>query len=442
MRTKKTLAAAFICLLALSPLQAQEKMWTLSECIDYALNENIQVRRAGVSTTIGEINLQQARDNRWPDLSASARESFGWQKETDGASGTTTFNGSNSTSLSLSSGVTLFSGFQAQNDIKKAGINYESLQYSTAETKEAVSLNIMNAYLQVLYAEEQVTNSTNQADATRKGLELASERLQLGAIANSDYLQVKTQLAGDELTLANAVSTLEMAKVTLMQLMELAVDEPFAVARPDIESIISTVVAADPAEVYETALRVKPVVKNASLAREAAIVDLDLARGAYWPTLSLSAGLSTNYMSAADAVTTGSQLNNNLAPSAGLSVSIPIFRNNQTKSSVAKARAYITTAELDETDTRNQLRKEIEQACLDTRSAAVSYEAAIRQHEAALESYNVAEEKYRLGAMNSVDFLLQKTTLTMAESSLLQSKYQMVYSSRIIDFYRGLPLTL
>jgi len=429
-------------MLALSPLRAQEKIWTLSECIDYALNENIQVRRAGVSTAIGEINLQQARDNRWPDLSASVRESFGWQKETDEASGTTTFNGSNSTSLSLSSGVTLFSGFQAQNDIKKAGISYESLQYSTAETKEAVSVNIMNAYLQVLYAEEQVTNSTNQADATRKGLELASERLQLGAIANSDYLQVKTQLAGEELTLANAVSTLEMAKVTLMQLMELAVDEPFAVARPDIESIISTVVAADPAEVYETALRVKPAVKNASLARESAAVDLDIARGAYWPTLSLSAGLSTNYMSAADAVTTGSQLTGNLSPTAGLTASIPIFRNNQTKSSVAKAKAYITTAELDETDTRNQLRKEIEQACLDVRSAAVSYEAALRQREAALESYNVAEEKYRLGAMNSVDFLLQKTTLTMAESSLLQSKYQMVYSSRIIDFYRGLPLTL
>jgi outer membrane protein len=147
-------------------------------------------------------------------------------------------------------------------------------------------------------------------------------------------------------------------------------------------------------------------------------------------------------MSAADAVTTGSQLTGNLSPTAGLTASIPIFRNNQTKSSVAKARAYITTAELDETDTRNQLRKEIEQACLDARSAAVSYEAALRQHEAALESYNVAEEKYRLGAMNSVDFLLQKTTLTMAESSLLQSKYQMVYSSRIIDFYRGLPLTL
>jgi outer membrane protein len=129
-------------MLALSPLRAQEKIWTLSECIDYALNENIQVRRAGVSTAIGEINLQQARDNRWPDLSATARESFGWQNETDGVSGVTTFNGSNSTSLSLSSGVTLFSGFQAQNDIKKAGISYESLQYSTAETKEAVSVNM------------------------------------------------------------------------------------------------------------------------------------------------------------------------------------------------------------------------------------------------------------------------------------------------------------
>ena len=429
-------------MLAFSPLRAQEKTWTLSECIDYALNENIQVRKAGVSTAIGEINLQQARDNRLPDLSASARESFGWQKETDEVSGTTTFNGSNSTSLSLSSGVTLFSGFQAQNSIKRANIDYQSLKYSTEETKEAVSLNIMNAYLQVLYAEEQVANSRNQAEATRGEMALASERLQLGAIANSDYLQVKTQLASEELTLANAVSTLEMARVTLMQLMELPVDEPFAIARPDMGSIISTVVAEDPATVFETALQVKPVVKNASLAREGASADLDIAKAGYWPTLSLSAGLSTNYMSAAEAVTTGSQLTGNLAPSVGLSASIPIFRNNQTKSSVAKAKAYITTAELDEINTRNQLRKEIEQACLDARSASVSYEAAMRQHEAALESYNVAQEKFSLGAMNSIDFLLQKTTLTMAESSLLQAKYQLVYASRIIDFYKGVPLSL
>ena len=125
----------------------------------------------------------------------------------------------------------------------------------------------------------------------------------------------------------------------------------------------------------------------------------------------------------------------------GLSVSIPIFRNNQNKSSVARSRYGITTAELDELNTKNQLRKEVEQAILDAQSAVISYEAALNQHAASLESYNVAEEKFKLGAMNSVDFLIQKTNLTTAESRLLQAKYELVYSYKIIDFYKGVALS-
>jgi outer membrane protein len=138
----------------------------------------------------------------------------------------------------------------------------------------------------------------------------------------------------------------------------------------------------------------------------------------------------------------GSEIKNNFASSVGLSLSVPIFSNNRNKSSVSKAKAGITTAELDELNTKNQLRKEVEQACLDARSAAISFNAAVNQYEASLESYNVAEEKFKLGAMNSVDFLIQKTNMTSSESNLLQAKYELVYSYKIIDFYRGIPLSL
>jgi outer membrane protein len=437
-RTKKIIATALGCLLTVVSMHAQQKEWTLTECIDYALNENIQVRKADVSASVGEINLQQALDNRWPSVNASAGENLGWKHTVD-TEGNGSFEGSSRASLSVSSGVTLFNGFQIQNDIKKADLSYKGLQYSTEETKESISLNIMNAYLQVLYAEEQVVNSRNQADATREELGLARERLSLGAIANSDYLQVKTQLASEELTLANAMSTLEMARVTLMQLMELPVDEAFEIARPNIDAIISTTPAADAADVYAEALTVKPQIKNAEINRESAMVDLDLAKGGYYPSLSMNAGLGT---SLAEASAMSTQLKNNFAPSVGLSVSIPIFQNNQNKSSVARAKAGITTAELDELYTKNQLRKEIEQACLDVRSSVISYQAAINQYEASLESFNVAEEKFKLGAMNSVDFLIQKTNLTSAESNLLQAKYKLVYCYKIIDFYRGISLSL
>lgn len=437
MMRKRIIMTVAMIAFAIFQLPAQQKQWTLTECIDYALNQNIQVRKADVSLSVGQINLQQAKDNRWPDLSASLGESLGW-KQVTGTNGETYLDGSSRTSASVSSGVTLFSGFQTKNQIKQAELNYDGLKYSSEVTKESVSLSILDAYLQVLYAGEQVTNSRNQADATSEELSLAKERLDLGAIANSDYLQVKTQLASEELTLSNAISTFEMARVTLMQLMEYPVDETFAIANPDIDALISTAPAADAAAVYTEALAVRPEIKSAEINTQSANVELALARGGFYPSLSLNASMSTGFTEAASA---GAQMKSGFTPSAGLSLSIPLFRNNQNKSSVARAKAGITTAELDELNTKNQLRKEIEQACLDAHSAVISYDAAVNQYAASLENYNVAEEKYKLGAMNSVDFLIQKTNLTSAESKLLQAKYELVYSYKIIDFYRGQPLS-
>ena len=437
MRTKRFITVAAAIFISWVAITAQTKKWSLTDCIGYALEQNIQVRKAGVSVSLGEISLQQAKDNLLPSLNASLGENLGWQNVT-GSGGETSWTGSSRTSASLSSGLTLFSGFQLRNRVRLATLDHKSLQYSADQTMESVSLSIMSAYLQVLYSEEQVTNARNQAEATREELALAAERLTLGAIANSDYLQVKTQLASEESSLATAVNNLKMAKLNLMQLMEYPVDETFEIARPDIDAIISTVPAAEAAAVYAEALAVKPQVKIASLNRESASLDLEIAKGGFFPSVSVNAGMSTGFTQAAEM---GSQLKSGFSPSLGLSASIPIFRNNQNKASVSRAKYGITTAELDELNTRNQLRKEVEQAVLDAESALISYQAALNRYDASAETYSVSEEKFKLGAMNSVDFLIQKTNLTAAESNLLQAKYELVYSHKIIDFYRGVALT-
>jgi len=437
MRTKLFITVAAALMITCAAVTAQAKQWSLTDCINYALEQNIQVRKSAVSVSLGEISLQQAKDNMLPSLSGSMGENLGWRLDAGGTD-ESSWVGSSRTTASLSSGLTLFSGFQLRNRVRLAGLDYKSLEYSADQTRESVSLNIMSAYLQVLYSEEQVTNARNQADATREELALAAERLALGAIANSDYLQVKTQLASEESSLASAVNNLKMAKLNLMQLMEYPVDESFGILSPDIDVIISTAPAADAVSVYQEALEVKPQVKIAAINRESASVDLEIARGGFFPSLSLSAGMSTGFTEAAEM---GSQLKNGFSPSLGLSASIPIFRNNQNKSSVSRAKYGITTAELDEINTRNQLRKEVEQAVLDAESARLSYQAALNRYDSSAESYNVSEEKFKLEAMNSVDFLIQKTNLTAAESNLLQAKYELVYSHKIIDFYRGVELT-
>jgi len=437
MRTKRSIAVAAALIIGCTAVTAQAKQWSLTDCIGYALEQNIQVRKAGVSVSLGELNLQQSKDNMLPSLSASLSENLGWRQETN-APDETSWAGSSRTNASLSSGLTLFNGFQLKNQVRQAGLDLKSLQYSADQTMESISLNIMSAYLQVLYSEEQVTNAGNQAEVTREELALAAERLSLGAIANSDYLQVKAQLASEESSLASAANSLKMARLNLMQLMEYPVDEAFEIIRPDIDAIISTAPATDAASLYEEALRVKPQVKIASLNRENASIDLEIARGGFLPSLSLNAGMSTGFTGAAEM---GAQLKSGFSPSVGLSASIPIFRNNQTRASVTRAKYGITTAELDELNTRNQLRKEVEQAVLDAGSALINYQAALKRYDSSVENYNVSEEKFKLGAMNSVDFLIQKTNLTAAESNLLQAKYELVYSHKIIDFYRGVELT-
>jgi len=341
----------------------------------------------------------------------------------------------------VSAGITLFNGFRINNQIIQANLNISSSEYTLAATKESVSLSILNAFLQVLYAEEQVNNSKKQIESIEEQLRLAGERLTLKAITVVDYSQVRSQLASEKLTLANAGSQLSIARITLMQLMEIPVGGIFNVAHPDLVSLLNVQVNPDVKKVYETALSIKPQIRAASLNKEIAALDEKIARGSYYPTISASAGISTGYSSTKSGGY-GSQLNDGMFPSAGLSLEIPIYQKNQVKNNIKVAKIGYREAELNETDTKNQLRKSIEQACQDVIAAQVNYSASLEKYNSTLESSQLSEEKFNQGIINSVDYLVAKTNLIVAESELLQSKYNLVFSIKILDFYEGVPLTL
>jgi outer membrane protein len=433
-KTIKMIGAVVLVMLITMPARAQVKEWTLTDCIDYALRENITVRKADLNTTIGEISLQQTKNNRLPSVSSSIGHDFSWKKSNSDTVNT-------STSFGINSGVTLFSGFELKNNIKKAEINYEALKYSSQETKESISLSLLNAYLQVLYAEEKVLSSEEQVNSTAEELKLAEARYKLGGIANSDYLEVKAQYASQKQTLATAKSTLEINRVTLMQLMELPISDTFRIARPNLEQIIAIAKEQSAADIYTTALEVKPEVKGAALSTQESMINLNLAKAGYYPTVSMNAGISTGLSGINKIIVTG-PLTDKLSSSVGITASIPIFSRWANKSSVSTAKANITMAQLNEQNVKNTLRKEIEQACVDVRSSVIEYEAALESYESAKESYNVASGKFSNNMINSVDLLSVKTTLIQAESNLLQAKYQLVFDEKIIDFYKGIPLSL
>ncbi len=419
----------------------QVKTWSVDDCIKYALDKNIQVQKAEVSNNISDINLEYARSAWFPSLSGSARQNFSWSNQSNITTGSTVFKGSNSTNISVNSGMTVFNANKIRNSVRKSENDAEADKYNTEVIKESVSLNILNAYLQVLYAEELVKNTNNQISSINEQLVLADERMKLGVISNSDYLQVKSQLATEKFTLASAETQLAINRVSLMQLMELPETSDFTIEHPNLDSLVDQKITPDPKEVYEISLGIKPEVKNAELLRKSAEINVELAKANYYPNVSMNAGLVTSYSGSQSVAALGSQIKNNLSPSIGLSASIPIYLNKQVRTNVAIAKKNTNNAELDELNIRNQLRKAIEQSCLDVESSQVEYEASLQQYNAVKESFDVASEKYFQGLMNSVDFLIQKTSFISAESTLLQSKYKLIFSYKVLDFYSGKSLS-
>jgi len=429
-------------------IKAQKKVWNLDDCIKYALEKNIQVQKALVSNSIYNQDVYLTKAARYPSLSGSVRQNFNWNNVSDNTTGATVFKGTNGVNVSASSGMTVYNGLKLRNSIIQSETNLEADKYNTEVIKETVSLNVLNAYLQVLFAEEQVKNDENQISSLTEQVNLAGERLKLGAIANSDYLQVKSQLATEKQTLATAQSQLAINRIALMQLMEYPISNDFQIEYPNLDSLINQKRTPDPVEVYQTALGIKPEVKNAELLKNSSQIGIDLAKAGHYPNISMNGGVSSSYSGYQTSFSTsykpgsfGSQLSRNISPSIGLSASIPIYLNRQIKTNVEIAKLNLNNAELNEFNTKDVLRKAIEQACQNVVSNQIEYEASLEAYNAVKESFDVASEKYTQGLMGSVDFLIQKTTFISTESSFLQAKYNLIFSYKVLDFYSGQPLS-
>ncbi|MFN8256331.1 MAG: TolC family protein [Bacteroidales bacterium] len=420
--------------------QTPDSLWTLPKCIDQAMQKNISIQEMSLSNETNQIQELQARAERFPSLNASVSQNFQWSRPVDLENNYGEYEARNGTTFGINSSVVLYNGFRIKNSIKQAELSYKAGSYEVDALKESVSLQVLSAYLQVLYSEEQVKNTEKQIESTSQQLSLSEERLRLGSIAKSDYLQVKSELATENYTLASAQNQLAVNQVTLMQLMEIPVTPGFKIQRPDFDISKGYQYPVSSDSIYLLALGIKPQVKSSELNKQIAEIEISIAKAGYQPSLSLSAGINSSYQSGG-ANAYSNQLMNQMIPAVGINLSIPIYQNRQLKSSVARAKIGISDAGLQDLNTKNQLRKNIEQAAVDFNSAIIKYQASLDKFNSSTESYDVAQEKFKQGLLNSVDFLIQKTNLISAESELLQSKYNLVFSKKIIDFYAGIPLT-
>ncbi len=447
----KRILILFMTVLVSSAVMGQHSnLWTFQQCLDTAMKRNISINQSQLSNEIDRINLEQTKANRVPNLNASAAEGVNFGKNIDPVTNQYVEQTYNSTTFSVNSTLNLFNGFQNKRTIQQNMMLINAGKYDTEKAKNDVILSVTTGYLQVLFSYEVLTAAQNQADATKIQVERTQKLVDAGKIPESNLYTIRAQQATDNLSVVNAQSQLDIAKVNLMQLMQIPVVDSFDVKKPETGDPQAQILLSNE-QIYQKALSVQPQINSASIRTSSALLGIKIFEGARLPKLNMSGNINSNFAASSrkssGGVNSGSvpffdQLWNNMGEGLGLNLFIPIFSNRQIKSNIEKAKVNALSAQLDEENTRLQLRKIIEQAYTDLRNSIKKFEATKEQVSSAELAYKNVERKYNVGLSTAIDFLIEKNNFFQSQSNLIQSKYDYIFKAKILDFYQGKPITL
>lgn len=432
----------FIALLSPLVLLAQTQPFSLEDCIEYALENSTDIDRSQNDVVLQSAYLEQSKASRLPNLQLGINQQLTSTGNYNSIDGEWNRNSNSTLNASFNSQITLYNGAKIKNTISQSKINLESAEISIQAERELISLNILSFYMDALLARENLKNSQLQLEATQKQLAYAEAKSEAGVLSRSDLLYIKSQLASDKTSKIEAESNMRIALVSLMQIMNMPINDNFNIQQPDIENIIKQNSEYNSETVYNVALGIQPNIQTAELNVKSAEIGVEIAKSGVLPSLTLNGGLATGYGSNISNVNLGEQFSNSINPYVGLSLSIPIYQRKQVKTQIKTAQIQTNNAMLELTDMKNNLRKYIEQACTDERTAQSNYAALMDQLEAEQESYDVASEMFFQGMVNSVDFLLSKNNLIIAENKFTQAKYTLVLQNKIVEYYLGEPIEL
>lgn len=464
------LLSLFACVLA----HGQDKVWTLKECIDLALQKNVILNTNRVGNEINEINAKQAMYARLPSLNASGSQNYQFGRSIDPSTNTFTTQTVATNNFGLTSNVILFNGFQQVNTVRQNRQLYESGKLDIEKLNNDLIMNVTAAYLQILFSYELVDNAKILLENDQAQADRTQKLVDAGSTPELMLLQLKSQIASDKLTLATYENQLAIAKVTLMQYMELAVVTGFEVERPQLpEPDLQASTMPGGEDIYTTALANQPQIKSYAIKKRSSMMGVKIAQGAYSPRLNLS-GQLTSFYSSANSLAYISGMNRNLVgvvdntsqqvyatvpvfgkqdypffnqlkdkigESVSLTLAIPIVNGRQVRSSVERAKVNYRIAELNEQNTKNLLRKSIEQSVADLKAAQNKYVAAKEGIKASELSFQNSEKRFSVGLANATDFLIQKNLYFSAKTTLAQAKYDYFFKTKVLEFYQGKPIS-
>ncbi|MFV9552319.1 TolC family protein [Algibacter sp. PT7-4] len=456
LRFKSTLVSCLLLIVASS--FAQDKKWTLQECVDYALENNISVKQSSLDTEIAQENITSAKGNFLPNVSGSTSGNFNFGSYL-GQDGSRISSNTFGTNLGLNAGVTLFNGYRNTTLYKQAKLGLKSSELQLQKLKDDISLFVVNSYLNALLSKENYKIAEEQVRVTKQQIENIKTLVEEGVNPKSDLFNVQAQLASNNEQLITAQNGIDLALLNLSQLLQIP-QAGFDIEDVNFNLDSAELAYTDTEKIFSKAVTDRPEIKAAELSIENSQLDIELAKAAFYPTISLGAGLGTSYqhtLGEKDRRTIidpntgmvssipngfGKQFNDNLGYNIGVSLNIPIFNGNRTRSSVDRAVINKERITLGLEQAKQDLRSTIENAYFDARAALNQFRASEASLNAQEEAFRAAQESYNYGTMTAFEFEQVRNRLISAQSTLANSKFNFVFKTKLLEFYYGIPITL
>ena len=427
---------------AVSPLSAQ-KQWSLRDCCDYAVANNITVKQKAKDVEKQGYSLSTARNSRLPNLSGTASQNFSFGRgltEDNIYANTNTSN----TSLQLQTSVPIFTGFQIPENIKLNRLNLEAATADLEKAKNDIRMDVAKAYVQILYDQEISAVAHRQVSIDSMQVARLEAFVQNGKASGAELSRQKATMANSQLTATQADNNTRLAVLTLTQLLELTTPEGFLIVSPSEEELIKI---ADlsltlPDQIYQEALSVKPEIRSQELRLKGAEHSINIAKAGHYPKLNFSAGLGTNYYTTSGFPSNsfGDQIKNNFSQFIGLNLTIPIFDRFSVRNSVRSAKVDRENRQLTLDNTKKTLYKEIQQVYYNALNAQAKESSSRQAVASSKDAFELTQAKYENGKANITEFNEAKNTYLKSESDLVQARYEHLYQRALLEFYRGKEL--
>jgi outer membrane protein len=469
---QKYIKHTFLLLLvfSISTIGFSQKKWSLSECIDYAILNNIQIKQTEVNQELEKANLTQSVADILPNLNGFASHTYNYGRTIDPFTNQFATNTVQANNFALSSSLVLFSGLQKKNTINQNKFNLKVSEFRLEKMKDDVKLNIATAYIQILFNKELLKIAEKQKEIVNTQLDRTKILVNNGALATNDLLDVEAQFANEELQMVNIENQLMLSLLRLQQLLNMNFDANFDIEIPEIEITEQAILAESINNIYLQSEKIRPEIKAAEYNVLSSEKNISRAKGLYSPRLNLNASIGTGYsglrkenlglpqIAGYDTVgiTTGAdfvllpnyafdsriipfnkQLQDNINQSLGFNLTIPIFNNLTTKTQVTRAKISRENAQLELEQSKRDLINNISQAHADAVASYKKYQATQKSLSAFQTAFEFAKKRFDVGAANAYDFTLAQNRLANAESDLLQAKFDYVFKVKILEFYKG-----